>query len=112
MTRTTVDDCLRLLADGDRRRVLTYLHQRPARDVSVEEIATVLRQRRRLGTGAGGARAEERLRIRLEHAHLPKLAAHGVVEWDRPSGTVRYVRDDAVEAALDHLVESPSAGDS
>lgn len=110
MTGTSVDECMRLVADGERRRVLAYLHPRPARTVSVDEVATSLRKRQPLG--AGGAQDAQRVRIRLVHAHLPKLDAHGIIEWDRHADTVRYVGNEAVEAALDHLVEPAPPGDS
>jgi hypothetical protein len=30
----------------------------------------------------------DEVRVRLVHCHLPKLADHGFVEWDRDDGTV------------------------
>jgi hypothetical protein len=45
----------------------------------------------------------KRIAIRLFHVHLPKLMAHGIVEYDSNDGTVRYRPGDRIEEVLDAL---------
>lgn len=71
-----LEGLLECLADAIRRRLVATLADRNgpvARDDLAAELA---------GDGAD-------LRAELHHRHLPKLDAHGLVEYDRESGRVR-----------------------
>lgn len=48
------------------------------------------------------------LTIHLYHAQLPKLADHGVVEFDPENRTVHYQGDEQLESVLDALPNKPS----
>jgi len=41
------------------------------------------------------------LSIQLRHTHLPKLASHGVVDYNQEAETVSYQPDEQVEVVLD-----------
>jgi hypothetical protein len=71
----TTDACLSLLADARRRAVLLSVYDRDPDDpIPVEEAFT--------------DPITERAEVTLTHNHLPKLADHDVVRWDREKGTV------------------------
>ncbi|MFC4438685.1 hypothetical protein ACFO3C_13525 [Halostagnicola sp. GCM10023398] len=44
-----------------------------------------------------GAICTERLLLRLDHTHLPKLEETGFIEWDKRTKTVRYRPNERVE---------------
>jgi len=71
------DACLTLLANAKRRAVLLTLYDRRAEDaepIPVEEAVPETRS-----TPA---------HVALTHSHLPKLADHDVIRWDRENDTV------------------------
>nr|WP_227380784.1 hypothetical protein [Haladaptatus halobius] len=45
--------------------------------------------------------SEQQARTTLIHTHLPKLADHGIIEYDQRSATVRYRDGRQVEAVLE-----------
>lgn len=50
----------------------------------------------------------EQLAIQLYHTHLPRLADHGVVEFDPENQAVRYQPDEQLETVLDSLPDELS----
>lgn len=79
------DTICSLLMDGRRRTLLACLHGLD-RPVSIDELAAaVAGAERREGTTPG---ERDRVHRSLYHVHLPKLAAHDVVSYDRDRGTV------------------------
>lgn len=104
MPGTSLDECLQLLADGDRRRILEYLHRGPGEDATVEELSRYLQKAD--GVNRTPTRERRKIRIALVHVDLPKLAAHDVIDWDRQSGEIRYCPDEAAEAALERLLNT------
>lgn len=113
MADSSLDACLRLVADRNQRRVIQHLRNEPGGVTRFDELVDQLH-------GDGGARAADRLgereqlAIQLQHTCLPKLSQRGVVEYDQRSGTIRYHPSDQIEAVLDSLPEevSPSEGRS
>lgn len=106
MTPADVDACLGVLADG-RRRLLGVLRQETTGPTTFDELARRLREERS-ATDRESAPSHDQVRPQLTHVHLPKLAAHGVVEYDPAADTVRYRPHGTVEAILDALpAESP-----
>lgn len=89
MTQTppSTDRLFSCLSDATRRRCLAYLDR--SGSVSVPDLAAQLAAEAADATIANVDRAErERVHTTLVHAHLPKLADAGLVEWDREAGTV------------------------
>lgn len=76
-----------LLRSTTRRRVLYYLQAHP--ETGIEELSDALAGWRAVETGGVvGPREQERLRISLHHAAVPRLADDGVVEYDSERGLV------------------------
>lgn len=96
MTASGLDTYLEILADERRRQVIQRL--RTDGDSTLEELAT----------SVDGEHAE-RLADDLHHNHLPRLAAHGIVEYDTRSGYVRYDPDPELEAIVDAVLAVASA---
>ena len=104
------------------RQSLPYIHsrdgvkdgrkQRPVflREHIEEGIDDLVDQMHRRASDAknGPPQDREELAIRLQHSHLPKLADHGIVDYDHRSGAIRYDPDQQVEAVLDSLPEDVS----
>ena len=82
-----LDDYLRLLADGQKRRLLQSLLDADGSPVSV-------------------ASADAHERARLHHIHLPKLADAGLIDWDpRDDIVVRGPAFDEVVPLLEAIEE-------
>lgn len=112
-----VDEAFRLLADGARRTVLHVLRERES--TSIDELADVVAGRRAAETGTFVPPSQRgRFRIELDHVHLPMLADHGVLNYDRETGRVGRTRVPRVvealidpEAAPDDATAGPLAPD-
>lgn len=102
MTSPSLDACLQLVADRHRRRVIHHLRREDDETTTFDDLVEQL-SRRDSDPDNGPPRSRDQLAIQLHHAHLPKLAAHGVVEFDPGSGAVRYHSDEQVETVLDSL---------
>ena len=94
-----------LLADTDRQYVLMELLETDGR-ATVGTLADQLAARRRNHADENHADELERDRakLRLVHNHLPRLADHGVIEYDRERGIVAL--EDA--AALEPYLTDPT----
>ena len=79
-----LDALFEVLADAQRRHILTYLDERDG------DVATLADLRDALADGDASAGERERIATRLRHAHVPKLAAAELVEFDDRAETVRY----------------------
>jgi DNA-binding transcriptional ArsR family regulator len=79
-----LDALFEVLADAKRRHVLAYL------DECDGDVATVTEVRDALADDDASTDERERIATRLHHAHLPKLAAAGLVEFDDRGGTIRF----------------------
>lgn len=107
MTGNPLDASLQLVADRRRRQVIRELRQDPTNSATLDELVDRLFEAEPVA--ADPATDRERLAIQLYHSHLPKLADHGVVEYDRQRGTVQYVPDDQIETVLDSLPDTVPA---
>jgi len=96
MREPIMDECLQLLADGRRRRVI--------RSLQVEGETTVEGLTMRL-LADGPENSREKIHTELHHTHLPKLQSYGIAEYDRDSGTVQYQSHDGLEQVMDSLPE-------
>ncbi|WP_276281432.1 DUF7344 domain-containing protein [Halorussus caseinilyticus] len=82
------DAILSALADGRRRTVLSVL-----RETGRLELPTLARRVAAREDDAPGGPSDERVEsvlAGLRHAHAPKLAAAGLVEYDDARGTISY----------------------
>lgn len=101
VTERNLDTLLQLVADRHRRQAVQQLRHEATGRMTIDDLVDRLR--------TGGPVADdqttprEQLAIQLHHAHLPKLADYGIVDFDPENGTVRYQPDEQIEAALDSL---------
>lgn len=114
----STEEVLSLLADPQRRRVLSYLRDCDGAAASVTELAAaVAAERSTAGRSSadGGTTvrptvdsdgtAVERVATQLHHNHLPRLYRAGVVDYDDQGGIVRYRPHEEIEATLDFIAE-------
>lgn len=106
MTEDTLDTCLELVADGRRRRVIRELRRESGGETTVDELVDRLHRDEAF---AGRGVDREEVVCQLYHHYLPKLEAHGVVDYDSSQERVRYRADDTVEAVLDSLPDDAAA---
>ncbi len=90
-----------LLRERERRQSVAFL-----RDADGAVAVSTLAEHVAAG---GDDRAVRRTLVGLDHVHLPRLEAAGVVEYDRDAGTVRYRRDERLEALLAVATEGVEA---
>lgn len=98
-----IDECLHLLSDERRRQVLTHLRHAADETLSFDDLLEAVYEDGPASSDHHPRREREELAIQLHHTHLPKLAAHGLVEFEPRSGVVRYHPDEQVERVLDAL---------
>lgn len=80
-----------LLSDPHCRYLVEYLEEREG-PVDVENLAAHVAARvRDVQVEAIGPDVRRRVQTWLHHGQLPALSAHGVVEYDADTGTVRLV---------------------
>lgn len=86
-TRSSIDDTLRLLQNQQRRYVLYYLldKQWTCKESLVEQVAAWEYQK---SISELSDEQLHRVEISLYHSHLPKLADHGLIEYDFRSGDI------------------------
>lgn len=92
-----------LLANERRRHTLQYVHQRTGA-VGLDELATqIVDWEQEDTTEVGHMNHEdhhERVVVSLYHAHLPKLADAGVLDYDADRGTVQSGSNARLETVL------------
>jgi hypothetical protein len=101
MDHQSIDDVLQLLASHHRRRTIDRLRRAGGQTTLVDLATGLSREESEAEDGRDTERGE--LTRELAHCHLPKLEAHGVLEFDSRSGAIRYRKPDYVEAVLDAL---------
>ncbi|WP_390185150.1 DUF7344 domain-containing protein [Haladaptatus pallidirubidus] len=99
-----------MLADSQRHRLLAMLTDTGG-TVSVDELTTRLvehAQTNRSSTAASSAvgNSKQRLRIRLQHVHLPKLADCNLIKYDANAQTVTPTVSPTAEVMLTDLLAS------
>ena len=100
----TTDELLELVADGTRRTVLRTLIDREDGRARVDELASIVAAT--AGPSVGNCpTSHETVRTRLHHRHLPRLAAAGIIEYEEERCTVRYYRNECLEALLEFIEE-------
>lgn len=101
-TTDRVSELHSVLADGERRAVVTYL----ASNGGAATVSVLVRDLP--GRQASEEVDADRIRqLRLLHRHLPKMASAGVVEYDRDGQRVTLTRTGhAVETTMRHMEET------
>ncbi|WP_433632012.1 DUF7344 domain-containing protein [Halomicrococcus sp. NG-SE-24] len=93
-SRHSLDTVFELLADAQRRAVLQYF---TTQDTDVAELTELAAH---VHGEINKDSSQQRVQLTLCQIHLPKLAEHGVIEYDQRSQTVRYRGGATVEALL------------
>jgi DNA-binding transcriptional ArsR family regulator len=106
MTTRSPDALLSLVADRHRRQALQQLRKDTDGETTIDDLIDRLLGDDSLANATTVDR--EQLAIELYHAHLPRLADHGVVEFDPESRAVRYQPDEQIETFLDSLPDELS----
>lgn len=103
---TPADDIFHLLQNSRRRDVLAYLEE--TEQTTLRELAEHIAAREN-GLSVAELRSDQRKRvyISLYQMHLPKLTAHGVIDYDKSRGTVA-LRDDSQLRPHMRLLEDSS----
>lgn len=96
--RLSTDEIHRLLSNGRRRHVLSFLRTRPGEGVDFDRLVAAVAERERPDPGPETHR--DRIEIDLHHVHLPKLVDAGVVAYDPVDRTVLYESRDELESML------------
>ena len=104
MTDDPLDESLALVADGLRRRTIESLRVADTGEIAVVELVDMLHSTEPI-TVSGGTSDRREIHLQLVHTHLPTLADHGIVEFDRERGVVRYRPDERIETLLDVIGE-------
>ena len=107
MTNHSLDACLQLLADRHRRQVIHHLREEANGAMTFDDLVGRIHSRAS-DSKNGPPQDRESLAIQLQHSHLPKLADHGVVDFEHANGTVRYRSHEQVETVLDSLSDEVS----
>ncbi|WP_331235236.1 DUF7344 domain-containing protein [Natronorarus salvus] len=102
MSATDLDVCLELVADRRRRNLIHQLRHNGNGLTTIDTLVDRL-DRGEQGVSKDRPPNREELAIQVYHTHLPKLADHGVVEYDPERGTVQYLSDERLEAVVDSL---------
>jgi hypothetical protein len=102
MTNHNLDRCLQIVADQHRRRIIHHLRHEANGTTTFDDLVEQL-SARASNSKNGPLQDREDLAIQLQHNHLPKLADHGIVEFEHTTGAVRYHPDRQVETVLDSL---------
>lgn len=110
------DEVLAALSDSRRRRLLTALDGE--REASLRDLAVRVAAREE-GKPAGDVTDDERksVRVSLYHAHVPKLADAGVVEYDDATRTISPGRGfrhavEILDTVEGHLAGEPDDDDT
>ena len=97
----SIDSAFYLLSDEHRRTLCRYVARTEKSVFSTAELVDQLVDDR-------GEENHNRLRVDLTHLHLPMMAEHGIIEYDRRQGTVRV--DDERFGGLCADLEAAVAG--
>ena len=93
--RLSLDAVLELLANIQRRAILSRLHDESDHAVSLQDLVThlVRLEADQIGEQPG----YDHIEAIILHVHLPKLADAGVVEYDAQSEQLRYWPNERLE---------------
>lgn len=90
---------MNVLAHEQCRAVLSYFARRPTDVATLDDLADFLHDQTR------PRKDETRIRTRLHHATLPRLADAGALEYDAQNNTAQYRGHPTLEALVNRLTE-------
>lgn len=93
-----LDTQLSLLADSERRAIITHLQNSGSDTTTLDALVNVL--------APHSSVERDHARIRLHHSHLPKLAETPLISYDPDLNVVEYHRHPELEALLDAIPET------
>ena len=106
----STEKLLTLVADPQRRLILTHLQENGEGAVRIEELTEPI--------AADGGDAQTRRGsddthavVALQHTHLPALAEAGIIEYNHQEGTVRYHSNDRLEELLQFISTRLESGE-
>ncbi|WP_266082864.1 DUF7344 domain-containing protein [Haladaptatus caseinilyticus] len=88
----SLDEIFTLLANTQRRHILTHLIETADQPVPLEALVEYLQTHTDTNP--------EKLQTRLHHLHLPKLADYGVIEYNSSLQLISYTEHPRLEALL------------
>lgn len=97
------DQTLGLISDARRRTLLYWLKDRGSGTVALDDLVEAVVTRETAIPARDAPESRDAVRVSLAHAHLPKLADLGIVEYDPDGTTVRYHGNPALESFLRYV---------
>ncbi|WP_338738543.1 DUF7504 family protein [Haloplanus salilacus] len=97
------DQTLDLISDARRRTLLYWLKDRGSGTVAFDDIVEAVVTRETSIPAREAPESRDSVRVSLAHAHLPKLADLGIVEYDPDGATVQYHGNPALESFLRYV---------
>jgi hypothetical protein len=97
------DQTLGLISDPRRRTLLYRLKDLGSGTLSFDDLVDGVVRREKSIPARDPPESREAVRVSLAHAHLPKLADLGIVEYDSSDGTVRYHENPALESFVRYV---------
>ncbi|WP_425498616.1 DUF7344 domain-containing protein [Natrinema salinisoli] len=91
----SVDTCLELLANRQRRVLLRFFCDSNRDRASIDELVTEIIDEEAAATGERPG--HDSVSATVHHVHLPKLTDAGVLEYDTHNLEVRYCGDPRIE---------------
>lgn len=97
------DQTLGLISDARRRTLLYWLKDMGSGTVAFDDLVEAVVTRERSIPARETPESRDSVRASLAHAHLPKLADLGIVDYDADGATVRYHGNPALESFLRYV---------
>lgn len=105
LSSEAVDEFLRVLAHERCRFVLYYFARHSTEAATIDDLTDFIHDQNQRHVDP------KRIRTRLHHVTLPRLADVGVLEYDARSNTARYRGQPTLEVWVNHVAEQGEAPD-
>lgn len=102
MAERRLDASLELIADQRRRRIIQHFRQNSTEELTVDELVDRLLSHESTDLDSDSENRTA-LKIHLHHVDLPKLAEHGLIDYDPERAIVRYQSNDGIGQLLDFI---------
>jgi predicted transcriptional regulator len=101
----SLDEMFDLLADRHRRYLFEYLAKEADPTVPLDDAVSYVTDQ--LAEETDYRPTDEDVKGQLHHAHIPRLADSGLVEFDERSETIRYHVNERLEAFHKYIQTFP-----